>query len=218
MASSNNNDSVSPQTGGTIPNFGQTYHLSHPVPSVHQFGVSSITLSRLPDQPIFYIVHPQNARYRADIPAQYYITSFSPGQIGNIRLSKTSSKKQGFKALLSPAKSAVDNPLLNGEDTEEVLFEIKATGWTGGRYQWTGSDGELLAVEDVDGDETQPRLVGQVPLPIDSCDALVAVWILRLWLDRAESRQAKRAWFESMTDPNGHRNSAADLSILCTVS
>lgn len=218
-----------------MPNFGQTYHLSRLIPSIYQFGVSTITLSRLPTQPIFYIVHPQNARYRADIPAQYYITSVSPGQIGNIRLSRAG-KKRAFKALLSPAKSAADDPLLNDEDAEKVLFEVKATGWTGGRYQWTGSDGKLLAVEDVDGDESQPRLVGQVPLPKDRCDALVAVWILRLWLDRADSRQAKRACmfislttlslgclltalgFESMTDPNGHRNSAADLSIMCTVS
>lgn len=140
-------------------------------------------------EPIFHIVHPRNAQYRTDIPAQYYITSASSGQIGNIRLLTSNNKMQKFKALLSLAKSSADDPLFADKNAEELLFDVHSS-WKGGLHQWRDADGKLLAVEDKD--ESHSTIDGQLPMKQEICDALLAVWILRFWHDRAESRHAKR--------------------------
>lgn len=141
-------------------------------------------------QHLFYLVHPLNAEYRTDVPA-YYITSASEGvmTIGNIRF-ETSKKsifqKTKFKALLSPKKNASDNPLFN--DAEKALFHVKPK-WKGGRYEWIDSDGKHLAFEDGKGD--QRKLIITMSMRREVRDALVALWMLRIWYDTAESWQAK---------------------------
>ncbi|KAF7589560.1 hypothetical protein BBP40_004139 [Aspergillus hancockii] len=153
------------------------------------------------NQHLFYLAHPAHAQYRTDIPA-YYLTSASPKTLGNIRFetSKSRLQKVGFKALLSARKTASDKPLFD-EKIEQLLFSAKAK-WTGGRYRWADVDGREIAVEDRKGE--QHKLVVTAPIQKDMRDALVALWVLRLWYDTAESRQAKRDALESLTSPSAY--------------
>ncbi|KAJ5808303.1 hypothetical protein N7474_009572 [Penicillium riverlandense] len=140
---------------------------------------------------LFYLVHPLNAEYRTDVPA-YYITSASGDgtTIGNIRFEvskKSIFQKTEFKALLSPKRSASDTPLFT--DAEKVLFHVQPK-WKGGRYEWVDSDRKHLAFQDSKGD--QQKLIITMAMRREVRDALVALWMLRIWYDTAESRQAKR--------------------------
>ena len=139
---------------------------------------------------LFHLVHPINAGYRTDIPA-YYITSISPGMIGNIQLemSKSRLQKTEFRALLSPNKSASDKSLFNEKAHQRLLFSIKPK-WIGNGYRWTDSNGGEVAFEVRQNGEH--KLVIKAHMQRKTRDALVAIWALRLWHDTAESRQAKR--------------------------
>ncbi|KAF5022459.1 hypothetical protein F66182_5495 [Fusarium sp. NRRL 66182] len=153
-------------------------------------GESDITLGKQRRaQDLFYLVHPANAQYRSDLPP-YYITAASPGTLGNIQLgfSEKLLQKTGFEAMLNADKSAA-HVLLFDSETQQTLFEIKPK-WKGGNYQWMSSDGQKIAYESGKGDEH--KLVIQIPLQQQIRDAMVALWILRLWHDIAESRSAKR--------------------------
>jgi hypothetical protein len=138
---------------------------------------------------LYYLVHPRNAHYRDDLPG-YYITAPAPGTLGNVQfdISKTVLQKAEFKALLNDDKSAADVLLFN-RNTQRLLFDIKPK-WKGGHYQWMNADGQKIAYESGKGDEY--KLVIQVALQQQMRDVLVALWILRLWHDIAESRGAKR--------------------------
>lgn len=143
--------------------------------------------------PLFYLAHPANAQYRTDIPAKYYITAVMPGMMGNIRLetSKSRFQRPSFKAMLSWKRTASDNPLFD-EDTKQVLlFDIQPTWTTGSNcYRWNDLHGNRLAVEE-NVDSTYKLCVTSWMEP-ELRDALVASWLLRLWHDTAESKQAKR--------------------------
>ena len=146
---------------------------------------------------LFYLTHPAHARYQKDVPA-YYITSLSPGMMGNIHFKTTKQshfQKPEFKALLSPDKTASSSPLLFFSDGKtqnqqcQLLFNIKPKSkWKSGRsrYIWANTDGREVAVEEV------KKLVITVPMKREMRDVLVALWVLRLWFDTAESRQARR--------------------------
>ena len=142
-------------------------------------------------QRLFHLVHPLNASYRTDIPA-YYITSISPGVLGNIQFETTKSRlqKTEFKAMSSPNKTASNKSLFDEKAQQQLLFTVKPK-WVGARYKWTNSNGGEVAFEDRKKDG-QHKLVVTTPLPRGMRDALVALWALRLWHDTAETRQAKR--------------------------
>ncbi|KAB8226306.1 hypothetical protein BDV33DRAFT_197302 [Aspergillus novoparasiticus] len=137
---------------------------------------------------IFYLAHPAHAQYRKDVPA-YYITSVSPGSPGNIRfeMGKSRFQKVEFRALLSPGKTMGDKPLFS-KDAETVLFSAKMK-WTGGGYRWTDARGMEVAFEGGKGERS--KLVITASMNQDMKDALVALWVLRMWYDTADSSKAK---------------------------
>ena len=137
---------------------------------------------------LFYLVHPANAQYRTDLPA-YYITSASPDMIGNIKLqaSKSLLQKVEFKAFLSAGKTSSSDQLFN-DDSQETLFEVKPK-WKGGQYQWIDSAGKKIAHEE---GKVEHKLVISAPITQQTQDALVALWVLKIWHDTLETRAAKR--------------------------
>jgi hypothetical protein len=60
----------------------------------------------------------------------------------------------------------------------------------GSRYNWIQEDGSQLAVEE--GKDDEDKMVIAAPMTEEMRDALVAVWMLKLWYETAETRQAKR--------------------------
>lgn len=142
---------------------------------------------------LYYVVHPASAQYRKDIPA-YYLTSASPGMLGNINfeLSKPSLGRVDMTALLSADKSSADNPPFD-EKSQRPLFSVKSKWrWNSGRYTWLDCDDKQVAFEERRKGGDKPKLVITAPLQGEMRDALVALWILKLWHDTAESREAKR--------------------------
>lgn len=144
------------------------------------------------NQRLFYLAHPVNAEYRTDIPARYYLTSASPEMMGNVRFetSKSRFQRTEFRVILSPKRTASNAPLFDKE-TEQVLFGIRSK-WNAGRggYRWTDADGRQVAYEDRKDDSY--KLVVIEAISEEMRDALVALWILRLWHNIAESKHAKR--------------------------
>ncbi|KAL4876707.1 hypothetical protein BJY04DRAFT_199638 [Aspergillus karnatakaensis] len=159
-------------------------------------------------QHLFYLVHPEHAQYRTDIPARYYITAVVPETVGNIRLEATEARlqKPSFKALLSAGKTASDRPLFNEGAQQLVLFDIQPRGKAGlgsTAYKWADSKGGQVALEGKEDGRFYLKITNGVPQ--DVREALVATWLLRLWYDTAESKEAKREFFESMTSPETYR-------------
>ncbi|KAL4991014.1 hypothetical protein BDW68DRAFT_153152 [Aspergillus falconensis] len=163
---------------------------------------------------LFYLAHPASAQYRTDIPARYYITSVVPElTVGNIRLETSEARFQRpcFRALLSAGKTASDRPLFDQGAQQFVLFDIRPN-WnikvgrgSGSGYRWSDSNGRQMAVEEKE--DGRYRLSVTREMPREMRDALVATWLLRLWHDTAESKEAKREFFESMTSPEAYRES-----------
>ncbi len=139
-------------------------------------------------RPLFYLAHPQDPQYREDRPP-YYLTSVSPGSLGNIALeiSKSRLQRTEYRFSLSPNRNWMDDILFDRD--AQLLFSVKSK-LIGGRLAWTDSNGFQLAYED--GKDAQHRLVITVPMKVEIRHALVATWCLRLWHDTAESRQAKK--------------------------
>ncbi|KAL4906361.1 hypothetical protein BDW74DRAFT_151761 [Aspergillus multicolor] len=161
-------------------------------------------------QHLFYLVHPEHAQYRTDIPARYYITSAVPETVGNIRLeiSEARLQKPSFKALLSAGKTASDRPLFNEGAHQLVLFDIQPSGKAGlgsTAYKWGDFKGGQVAAEGEEDGRYYLRITKGMPQ--DLRDALVATWLLRLWCETAESKEAKREFYESMTSPEAYRES-----------
>lgn len=142
---------------------------------------------------IFYLAHPVNAQYRTDIPAKYYITSAVPEMVGNIRFENSEARfqKTSFKAMLSTKRTASDKPLFYEGTQQLLLFDIQPN-WKVGRncYKWSDSNGRQVAVEEKEDDRYKLSVTSSMSQV--SRDALVATWLLRLWHDTAESKQAKR--------------------------
>ncbi|CAI7585885.1 unnamed protein product [Penicillium glandicola] len=157
---------------------------------------------------LFYLAHPVNAQYRTDIPARYYITAAVPEMVGNIRLeiSEARFQRTSFRAILSPKKTASDNPLFDEGTQQRLLFDIQPN-WKVGRncYRWSDSDGRQLAVEEKE--DVRYKLSITRSISQELRDALVATWLLRLWHDTAESKQAKREFLESMASSEAYKES-----------
>ncbi|RYP80646.1 hypothetical protein DL770_006136 [Monosporascus sp. CRB-9-2] len=199
-------ESITCETTASTP----LYQMSWDVTTIPQKG-TSVVFERIDHDPhekaestapikqqkqhLFYLAHPAGAQYRTDRPA-YYITSVSPGALGNINLETSNPKfqKAEFKALLSPEKSASESPLF--DEKPEPLFDVKPK-WMGGRYTWTDSAGKQVAYEDKKRDKH--RLVVTAAMRRTMRDALIATWCLRLWHDTAESKEAKRDAIERLT-------------------
>ncbi|KAJ5528847.1 hypothetical protein N7527_002240 [Penicillium freii] len=148
---------------------------------------------------LFYLAHPVNAQYRTDIPAKYYITSAVPEMVGNIRLEDSEARfqKTSFKAMLSAKRTASDKPLFYDGSQQLLLFNIQPN-WKVSRncYKWSDSNGRQVAVEEKEDDRYKLSVTSSMSQELR--DALVATWLLRLWHETAESKQAKREFFESM--------------------
>lgn len=133
--------------------------------------------------------------------------------IGNIHFETTDVQKQkmkrrkrtGFTAVLSPGRSASDHPLFSsstssGDGKEcRVLFTAtqRLTRWSlkgkrKGGYSWFDSEGGQVAVEENGEGEGERKLVITVSMRRDFRDVLVALWMLRVWFETAESKQARR--------------------------
>ncbi|KAJ5177668.1 uncharacterized protein N7500_000367 [Penicillium coprophilum] len=170
--------------------------------------VDGITARTPGKRHLFYLAHPVNARYRTDIPARYYITSAVSEAVGNIRLEISVARLQrtSFKAMLSAKKTASDNPLFNEGTHEVLLFDIQPN-WKFGRncYEWSDLNGEQVAVEEKENDRYKLSVTTSTSQELR--DALVATWLLRLWYDTAESKQARREFFESMAAPEAYKES-----------
>lgn len=155
--------------------------------------IESVTPGTRHKRHLFYLAHPVNAQYRTDIPAKYYITSAVPETVGNIRLESSEARfqKTSFKAMLSAKKTASDRPLFYEGTQQLLLFDIQPN-WKVGRtcYKWSDSNGRQVAVEEKEDDRYKLSVTSSMSQ--DSRDALVATWLLRLWHDTAESKQAKR--------------------------
>lgn len=131
--------------------------------------------------------------------------------IGNIHFETTTAQGQkmkksrpGFRAVLSPGRSASDHPLFfssedgDGENRCQGLFTAKPITrwpWKGkgkGGYTWFDSEGEQVAVEGDGEGECERKLAITVSMRRDLRDVLVALWMLRLWFETAESKRARR--------------------------
>ncbi|KAJ6139866.1 hypothetical protein N7471_006352 [Penicillium samsonianum] len=161
-----------------------------PEPEIETEGASTTAPRK---QHLFYLAHPVNAQYRTDIPAKYYITSAVPEMVGNIRLETSEARfqKKSFKAMLSAKKTASDKPLFEEGTQQHLLFDIQPN-WKAGRncYKWSDPNGGQVAVEEKEDDRY--KLSVTMSMSQELRDALVATWLLRLWHDTAESKQAKR--------------------------
>ncbi|KAL2837125.1 hypothetical protein BJY01DRAFT_221313 [Aspergillus pseudoustus] len=154
---------------------------------------------------LFYLAHPADAKYRTDIPG-YYITCVDIETVGNIHLetSKSRLQKTEFSAQLSPRRTASHRPLFDEAGETSTLFTARPGKWVSSRYIWTQKNGSQVAVEDGKGEEH--KLVITSPMKQDVRDALVAVWMLRLWYETAESKEAKREELERLVAPVAHQN------------
>ncbi|KAL4925070.1 uncharacterized protein BDV17DRAFT_191789 [Aspergillus undulatus] len=154
---------------------------------------------------LFYLAHPADAQYRTDVPG-YYITSVdSSATIGNMHFETTKSRlqKTEFTALLSAGRTCAHKPLFDALGKSVTLFNARPAGWMSSRYVWTDGEGRQVAVEDVLGknDRGKTRLSITMSMKQEERDALVALWVLRLWYETAESKQAKKEAMERMTPP-----------------
>ncbi|KAG8672193.1 hypothetical protein FPOAC1_005455 [Fusarium poae] len=150
---------------------------------------SKVIRRRKTSQDLYYLVHLRNSPLSQDNLPIYYITAASPGSLGNIQLDicNTDHQKKDFKAMLNADKSAADILLFN-RDTQQLLFDIKPE-WKGDQYQWIDENGAKVAFESRTAEGQ--RLHIQVSLQQQKRDALVALWILRLWNSIAESSVPK---------------------------
>ena len=111
--------------------------------------------------------------------------------------------------MLSPGRSASDRPLFSfnedgdGDGQEcRVLFtatqtlsrwSLKGMGKKKRGYTWTDSSGGQAAFEENLGEGKRERkLVITASMRRDLRDVLVALWMLRVWFETAESKQARR--------------------------
>lgn len=156
------------------------------------------TRKRRITEDLYYLVHPLNPDRQFDLP-EYYVTAASPGTLGNIQLDITKATFQvsQFKAMLNRDKSAVDALLFN-RDTQELLFDIKLM-LKSGQYEWVDTDGQRIAHESSRGEEYLLHL--ETSILQEKKDALVALWIVRLWHDAVEkeAKQTGESTFGKLT-------------------
>ncbi|KAK5652346.1 hypothetical protein OQA88_10538 [Cercophora sp. LCS_1] len=190
----------------------------------------SSTTPDLKDEPqhlkIYNLVHPANAYHRTDIHAAFYMTNNCPSSdsvLGNMKLvpsSSPSSKKKyipfhkpTFTALLNPASTSASSPLFPPSTPEsqpatepQVLFTAKPS--RGGRvWEWVDSKGKQVIAREEGGDGKQhqhPRLVIMAgnDMMQETQDALVALWVLRLWWAVAEEKEFQNEALLEFTTPD----------------
>lgn len=139
---------------------------------------------------LFYLVHPQHADYRDDIQASYYLTSVASDMMGNIYLTTPTAmfQRKSLIAIVCKGRNTHDKPLFD-DDNEEVLFTSKP-GVIGDQWRWMDRGGQEIAREELSDNEN--KLVVTTSMDCVTRDALVALWVLKMWRDVAESPQAKR--------------------------
>jgi hypothetical protein len=78
------------------------------------------------------------------------------------------------------------------EGTQQVLLFDIHPDWKVSRicYKWSDSHGRQVAIEEKENDRYKLSITRSMPQELR--DALVATFLLRLWHDTAESKQAKR--------------------------
>ena len=186
------------------------YQINQPITTIPSKPFTSAKFARAEhttSKHLFYLAHPAHARYRTDTPA-YYLTSAERGMIGNVHFETTTARgekmkrRPGFRAVLTPGRSASDHPLFFSNGEGRVLFTAKPItrwswkSWKGkgkGGHAWFDSKGEQVAVENGEGEgEGERKLAITVSMRRDLRDVLVALWLLRLWFETAESKQARR--------------------------
>jgi len=185
---------------------------------------------------LYNLVHPCNAKYRTDIPADYYMTSCSPAApesaLGNIKFLANSSKmakylplhKATHTALLYPSSSWLSVPLFPQASTAESagsnmeregdgmqgLFTVK-TRRSGAEWEWAGrsTESKIVAREErmipVDGEVLLARKLAILPgndMTQETLDALVGLWVLRLWWTIAEEKEFQKEALVEMTPPS----------------
>lgn len=149
---------------------------------------------------LFYLVHPRDAQYRRDTPA-YYITclsaSASPDKMqGNLQFETRGTVLHGteFQALLSRGRTWEHKPLFDIRG-KVPLFVARREGLMGGQYTWRENLGREVGHEGARNGDSRVLVITSA-MEQEKRDALVALWVLRIWYEVAESPKAKReGWF-----------------------
>ncbi|RYP67190.1 hypothetical protein DL769_005822 [Monosporascus sp. CRB-8-3] len=127
----------------------------------------------------------------------YCLDPVSRSATGNLGLKTLSFPRSGFKMVrLEPEKGEglpKGYKAMRRSDREAgTVFEIRKKH---GHYEWIGSDGRRLAVEDDVADEH--KLIVTTPMSRATADAMVASWSLRIWHNCIESNPENLATCES---------------------
>jgi hypothetical protein len=145
---------------------------------------------------LFYLAHPMSlVLQEKPTGPTYYLTAVAASNLGNVALDIHRSRVQRpeFTALVSPGRSARDDPLFSASEEQRPLFVAKSAGMLrGGRYKWTDAQGDEVAVEEEDGGKIirKRRLVVTKSLKRYERDALAALWVLRQWFEAADPHDA----------------------------
>ncbi|KAK1833314.1 hypothetical protein QBC39DRAFT_49286 [Podospora conica] len=194
------------------------YHLSLSLASLTH-RVSSIQFSRVVvqvgggdthnDPPkttttkLYNLVHPANAAHRTDIPAAWFTTTSDNNSegLGNVQLLPPRRKhlpfaKPTFSALLHASATSSTSPLFPPDGGGlEPLFTARQT-WAGRAWVWLDAGGKEVLAREEAPDGKQPRLVVTTTpegMARGVEDALVALWVLRLWWGVAEEKGFREA-------------------------
>ncbi|KAK0619451.1 hypothetical protein B0T14DRAFT_496197 [Immersiella caudata] len=188
-------------------------------------GTSSITSSRPTYTPLYNLIHPPNAQYRTDIPSPFYLTNNSTpptNSLGNIKFPPSfapSLKKKyllpfhkpTFTALLNTRSTSTTSPLFpresesgpKGKGDLKVLFVAKPSR-IGKAWEWLDGERRVVAKEEGGGKgERESRLVviAKDAMKEEELEALLALWVLRLWWDISEERDFQNEAMMELTPP-----------------
>lgn len=150
---------------------------------------------------LFYLVHPADAQYRPEVPG-YYITRLDADAHktqGNMQFETRGTVLHGteFRALVSPGRTWAHKPLFSLRG-KIPLFIARREGLKASQYTWREPGGKELGHDFCKNGESH-GLVITSPMDQEGRDALVALWVLRVWHDVAESPKAKRDGQYSLT-------------------
>ena len=174
---------------------------------------------------LYNLVHPLNADHRDDIPAKWYMTRASSSlptttgkgtgkgkgkgkakkadndTVGNILFQTAKSfvmRRTEWTSLCSSGTSDLSSPLF-AEDKSTYGYCFK-TIRSGPGFYWQNESGKPVAREPVvrNLEDEKPTLTVAEPMSPNRRDALVALWVLRLWFDIAEDPRFKRQAIQGM--------------------
>ncbi|KAK4446803.1 hypothetical protein QBC34DRAFT_410870 [Podospora aff. communis PSN243] len=179
-----------------------------------------------PALPLYNLIHPSNAQYRTDIPSPFYLTATSPPStptpaLGNIKFPPSfapSLKKKyllpfhkpSFTAFLNPGSSSTTAPLFPSESEGgkvKVLFTAKPSR-IGRSWEWLDGEGRVVAREEGEKDGQEATLVvfRREDMKDEEVEALLALWVLRLWWGVAEEREFQKEALMELTPPEAIGN------------